>query len=160
MMARVSERAPWVVAGLILGLLIGGAWNLGYFDLTSVPASGAPSTAHADVPPESGAVAVSSQKAGASVLIDSVTVPPPGVWVAVQDVNEDGSLGNVLGAARVKQPASAVVVALLRATLPGQRYAVVLYRDDGNGQFSLAGDSAYIDFDTGAKVVEFFKTTN
>lgn len=156
-MSTITARAPWLIAGLILGLLIGGAWNLGYFTLQPTLTVAATSTSA--LPPESGDVAVATQPAGMSAVIESVTVPPPGVWVAVQEVNEDGSLGNVLGAARVAHPTSNVSVSLLRHTLPGQEYAAVLYRDDGDGAFNVGRDSAYIDFNTGARVVELFKTT-
>lgn len=107
----------------------------------------------------SGAVSVSNQSAGASVLVDSVTVPPPGVWVTVQETHGN-SLGNVLGATRVHGPLSNVVVSLLRNTEPNRTYAVVLYRSDGDGGlFNLKTDSVYVDFDSGKRVVVPFRTT-
>lgn len=107
----------------------------------------------------SGAVSVSNQQAGSSVLVDSVTVPPPGVWVTVQETHGD-SLGNVLGATRVHGPLSNVVVSLLRNTEPNRTYAVVLYRSDGDkGLFNLKTDSVYVDFDSGKRVVVPFRTT-
>ncbi len=108
---------------------------------------------------DSGAVSVSDQVAGASVLVDSVTVPPPGVWVTVQETRGN-TLGNVLGATLVNGPISNVVVSLLRNTEPNRTYAVVLYRDGGNGGlFDLKTDSVYVDFDSGKRVVVPFKTT-
>jgi hypothetical protein len=115
-------------------------------------------TSSSPFPPASGALTVSDQPAGESVRIESVTVPPPGVWVAVVELMPDGTLGNVLGAALARGPRSNLSVSLLRATLPGHRYAAVLYRDDGNGNFLLGEDSAYVDFDTGQRVVAPFKT--
>jgi hypothetical protein len=143
------------MAGLAVALLTG--ITTASLPLPS-PQIDAAATTMSIFPPDSGDVAVSNQPAGVSVLVDSVTVPPPGVWVAVQDVNEDGTLGNVLGAALVGHPESNVSVALLRNTLPGQKYAVVLYRDDGDGQFELGSDSLYVDFDTGQPAEELFKT--
>ena len=150
--------------GIVIGALLASAWFLGggsAFTLVPAPFP-APSAglATSTLPgtPSSGAVAVASQPAGSSVVVESVTVPPPGVWVAVRDVN-GGDLGNVLGAALVGGPRTDVAVPLLRATEPGRRYAVELYRDDGNGAFDLSADSVYVDFDTGERVVAYFSTT-
>lgn len=146
--------------GVALGLLLASAWFLGG---STIPEPVQPSStllATSTLPsfPQSGAVSVNDQPAGTSVMVESVTVPPPGVWVAVREVN-DGSLGNVLGAARVSGPRSAVLIPLLRSTEPGHRYAVELYRDDGSGVFDLATLSVYVDFDTGERVVAYFTTT-
>jgi hypothetical protein len=108
--------------------------------------------------PESGNISVADQAAGTSTVVAWVAVPPPGVWVAVEDLREDGTLGNVLGAERVGGPRSDVVVPLLRATIPGVRYAVVLYRDDGDDVFELGADSVYVDFDTGEPAEAAFRT--
>ncbi len=113
--------------------------------------------ASALVPDASGAVSVADQAAGDSVLIESVTVPPPGVWAVVHEY-DGAERGNALGAERVHGPVSHVVVPLLRSTVPGMTYAVVLYRDNGDGVFNLADDSVYVDFDTGQPVVAPFKT--
>lgn len=158
MMSRFSPGS--FVAGVMLGLLIAGAWFIGntsipksdfgssYRSLTSVPTE----------PLESGAVSVSNQPAGGDVIVESVTVPPPGVWIAVRELN-GGSLGNVLGAAKVGGPRSQISVPLLRATEPNSSYAIELYRDDNNGAFDPSANSVYVDFDTGAPVVAYFKTT-
>lgn len=92
------------------------------------------------------------------MTIESVTVPPPGVWVAVREVNGT-DLGNVLGAERVVGPHGNITVSLLRPTEPNRSYAVQLYRDDNSGNFDPAINSVYVDFDTGARVVAFFNTT-
>lgn len=106
----------------------------------------------------SGSISVADQSAGMVVNIESVTVPPPGVWVAVREV-VSGELGNVLGAERVGGPRSHVSVSLLRATEPGRSYAVQLYRDNGDDVFVIADDSVYVDFTTGEAVVAPFSTT-
>ena len=106
---------------------------------------------------ESSVVSVGTQAAGSLVIVESVTVPPPGVWVAVREVNGN-YLGNVLGATRVKGPRSAISISLLRATEPGLRYAIQLYRDDTGGEFDLSADSVYVDFATGAPAIAYFTT--
>ena len=146
--------------GVALGIMLTSAWFLGGNATPELvqPSSTLLATSTPPSLPQSGAVSVNDQPAGTSVVVESVTVPPPGVWVAVREVN-DGSLGNVLGAARVSGPRSAVSIPLLRTTEPGRRYAVELYRDDGSGVFDLATLSVYVDFDTGERVVAYFTTT-
>ncbi len=147
------------VAGVIFGALLAGAWfSSDTFSLV-FPLSSSPSaTTTAASIPQSGAISVADQPSGESTIVESVTVPPPGVWVAVREADGDG-LGNILGAARVSGPRSNVVVPLLRATEPARLYAVELYRDDNNGKFDPALNSVYVDFDTGARAVAFFTTT-
>jgi hypothetical protein len=147
------------IAGAMLGALLTAAWFFG--DNPELlprisPARLATTTESATL--ESGAVSVANQPFGESATVESVTVPPPGVWVAVREVN-GGDLGNVLGAERVAGPRSAVTITLLRATEPGRSYAIQLYRDDNNGSFDPAINSVYVDFDTGARVVSYFTTT-
>lgn len=143
----------------MLGALLVGVWftndNLGSFPLSS---SSLLATTTASLRGESGAVSVTNQPSGESVIIESVTVPPPGVWVAVREASGT-DLGNVLGAERVVGPHGNISVSLLRPTEPGRSYAVQLYRDDNNGNFDPAVNSVYVDFDTGARVVAFFTTT-
>jgi hypothetical protein len=155
--------------GIIFGVVLTGAWFLGNgkpaestsADIPLALATTSASTAAtpaANTPDASGAVSVSDQKAGMTVLVESVTVPPPGVWVAVREVTASG-LGNILGAALAKGPRSSFPVPLLRATEPGNAYAVELYRDDGDGLFDPNSDSAYVDFATSDPVIAQFTTT-
>jgi len=148
---------PSFVAGTVFGVLLAG---IGFFsnDLSLFSESPAPSAASDEQSYTSDLISVAAQAAGTEVIIGSVSVPSPGVWLAVREfVGEN--LGNVLGAARAGTPRTEVVVPLLRATLPGRAYAVELYRDDNNGEFDPAKNSVYIDFDTGERVVVRFSTT-
>lgn len=147
------------VAGAAVGAVLAGAWFLGGGSVTLPDAAsrGAATSTDERAAPESGAVSVAAQPAGDTVIVESVTVPPPGVWVAVREVR-GGELGNVLGAARASGPRSNFTVHLLRTTEPDRPYAVELYRDDAGGVFDLAKMSAYVDFDTGARVVARFRT--
>jgi hypothetical protein len=156
MIAKFSASS--FISGVAIGVLATAAWFLGA-NASLFPASLSVATSptkNATIP-ESGAVAVADQGAGAEVLVESVTVPPPGVWVAVREVN-GSDLGNVLGALRVGGPRTQVSVPLLRDTEAGRSYAVELYRDDNNGQFDPALNSVYVDFDTGSRVTVYFKT--
>lgn len=147
------------VAGVMLGALLVGAWfsNDG-IKLAPLFSSSLTATTTGSGVPESGAVSVANQLPGENVVIESLTVPPPGIWVAVREAN-GADLGNVLGAARVIGPHSSVTVSLLRPTEPNRSYAVQLYRDDNGGLFDPAVNSVYVDFDTGARVVAYFSTT-
>ena len=151
------------ISGLFIGLLGALIWLSG--GISSLPALPFPiegqSTSTTGTPigfSESGSVSVTSQVAGMSVLVESVTVPPPGVWVAVREV-AGRDLGNVLGAQKVGGPRTNVLVRLLRATETGNRYAVEVYRDDGDGVFDPATDSLYVDLETGMPAVSYFDTT-
>lgn len=150
------------IGGLMVGLLLAGAW---FFRDGSVPLNVSPSSPFATstqflptASTRSGAISVANQPSGDTVNVESVTVPPPGVWVAVREMNGN-ELGNILGAARVSGPRSAISVSLLRATLPRRSYAIELYRDDSSGVFNSSTNSVYVDFDTGERVVAYFTTT-
>ncbi len=107
----------------------------------------------------SGAVSVVDQPAGNTVMVQSVTVPPPGVWLAVRET-KGKFLSNILGAARVHGPRSKVTVYLLRNTEPNRTYVVELYRPHEKGSgFDYKADSVYVDFDTGKPVIVPFRTT-
>lgn len=147
------------VAGVMLGALLVGAWfSNDDIKLAPIFSSSFTATTTSSGVPESGAVSVANQAPGENVVIESLTVPPPGIWVAVREANGT-DLGNVLGAARVIGPHSSLTVPLLRPTESNRSYAVQLYRDDNNGAFDPAVNSVYVDFDTGARVVAYFSTT-
>lgn len=157
-------RSPLVLVslGFVLGAFVASAW----FFRGALPILGpnplmATSTDFSGwriSPSPSGAVSVVDQTSGTSVLVDSVTVPPPGVWVAVEEFSSDGMLGNVLGATRVRAPSRDVIVELLRGTEPDRTYVIVFYRDNGDDAFSTDVDSVYVDFDTGERVEAPFRT--
>lgn len=160
-MEQLSRLSVFFI-GLGVGLAVSAAWFLGDTEhlLPDTDRSEASETASSSpvlTTTDAGAVSVMDQKAGDTVTVASVTVPPPGVWVAVREVTGD-TLGNVLGAVRVHGPLSNVEVPLLRATVPGQVYAVTLYRDDGSPEFDPTQSSVYVDFDTGERVTALFKT--
>ena len=144
----------------MLGILLVGAWYISN-DSSLFPISSTPSvtTDVSRLAQGSGAVSVMDQPAGRAVTIESLTVPPPGVWIAVREVNGN-DLGNVLGAVRANGPRRSIQIPLLRDTVLGSLYAVELYRDNGDDVFDLATDSVYVDFASGAPAVSYFKTTD
>ncbi len=151
-------RSTIFFIGAAVGFAISAAWFLG----ASVPnlfseKSHLSSTKHSpsELLKESNAVSIRDQSAGMTVVVGAVTVS--GVWVAVHEMTA-GNTGNILGAALTREPVSEFIVPLLRATEPGRTYAVVLYRDDGDGAFDHTKDSVYVDFETGERVAATFKT--
>ena len=145
------------VAGVMLGVLLTGAWFFSE-NTASMPASSfSVATSTETAASKSGALSVINQPAGMSISVESVTVPPPGVWIAAREMNGT-DLENVLGAARVNGPRSNVSISLLRSTEANHSYAVELYRDDNNGSFDPSVNSVYVDFNTGAPVIAYFTT--
>ncbi|TSC72265.1 MAG: hypothetical protein G01um101470_368 [Parcubacteria group bacterium Gr01-1014_70] len=84
---------------------------------------------------------IENQRAGVSVFVKRVEFPETR-WIVLRDVNDDGTLGNILGAGWF--PAGAhenVSVPLLRSTVGGEQYRAVLYADtNGNKQFEHKTD--------------------
>lgn len=83
-------------------------------------------------------VDVADQHAASFVILSGVTLAAPS-WVAVHE-SLDGQPGNILGATIFNAGASRGKLELLRATSPGQRYYVRLYRDNGDREFDLQTD--------------------
>lgn len=79
------------------------------------------------------------QTAGASVKVSGVSATKV-TWVAVRE-NNAGKLGNILGARRIEAGNDQNVdVMLLRPTVKGQEYFVVLFEDDGDKIFNHKTD--------------------
>lgn len=80
-------------------------------------------------------VEVEDQRAGMEVKVSSLALSEMG-WVGVRD-----SDGRVLGAGRFEAGSyKNVAVPLLRATVAGDAYQVLLYADDGDREFDLHKD--------------------
>lgn len=88
-----------------------------------------------------GSLSVSDQTAGSVVTIRSATFPTDDGWVAVRTMN-NGTLGNILGAARYSKSQGLVPeeVELLAPTRAGSEYAVVFFTENGDRKFDLATD--------------------
>jgi hypothetical protein len=80
------------------------------------------------------AVLVSDQAAGNTVTVASVETSES-TWVAIRE-GVNGGMGNILGASRIDAGASNnIVVDLLRPTMAGNDYYVVLFNDNGDRMF-------------------------
>jgi len=164
----MNDTGNRVIAGVVVVLIVIGAWYLG----TSLkPTSGTSTTIDTSTTGSSvdgsyntgantgttgtgtmsdtgtvkvsgEAITVSDQPAGSYVMVSSVTLPQMG-WVAVRD-----SSGHTLGAARFDAGTySAVQVPLLRNTTSGEHYQVLLYVDDGDKVFDLHKDTLVMNSD-------------
>lgn len=88
-----------------------------------------------------GEVEVTNQAAGTSVALSSATYPVSEGWIGVRDYS-NGQLGGLLGVVRFSESQGLVpsAVVLQRPTVAGKEYAVVVYTESGDRQFSLAND--------------------
>ena len=88
-----------------------------------------------------GSVTVADQPASASVTLDSATYPVSEGWIGVREYNND-QLGCILGVVRFSESQELVPseITLQRTTIPGNRYAVVIFTEDGDRSFNLAND--------------------
>jgi hypothetical protein len=140
-----------VIAVIVFIILLIGAWYLGRAQGAALAsgtmmnssaamalsnASSSDTGATTSSAEASGAsVSVADQTAGKTVAINSVTLGKVG-WVAIREKR-----GRILGAERFNAGTSnRGVVSLLRATVAGQHYDVVLYIDNGDKAFDLHKD--------------------
>ena len=88
-----------------------------------------------------GEVVVSDQEAGMSVSLESAVYPVSEGWIGVRDFNNE-QLGLIKGVARFSESDGLVPaqIVLQAPTVAGNTYAVVIYTEDGDRDFSLAGD--------------------
>lgn len=154
----VPPRRSYFIPALLFALaaiVVGGSWFLAAGEPRITSEAASDEALRLAIASE--LVSVSSQPAGSSVMVERVNVDAPAVWVVVAEMRGD-VVWRALGAFHTLGTSNSVPVPLLRATAPQSEYAIILYRDDGDGQFELHGDSAFIDFETGARVRKDFKT--
>lgn len=101
----------------------------------------APEAEVVTLPVGDGKVEVANQAAGTSIALQSATYPVSEGWIGVREYN-DGQLGGLLGVVRFSEAQGLVPseVTLQRSTVAGKEYAVVVYTESGDRQFSLAND--------------------
>jgi hypothetical protein len=89
-----------------------------------------------------GSVLVSNQTAGKTVVIDSLSLPTESGWIVVREFT-NGSIGNILGAARysVEEGLIPKSIELIRGTTAGGTYQVVFFKNEGAVEFNLSEDT-------------------
>ncbi|MFA6095988.1 MAG: hypothetical protein WC767_04080 [Candidatus Paceibacterota bacterium] len=119
-----------VVLGLILGDIIG--VSLGNQQKEALEGINATSSPYM--------VIATDQMAGDTVVVSEAT-SDVSAWLAVRENNGE-LLGRILGAHRMDAGSvRGLVVDLLRPTTANLMYAVVMYRDDGDGAFDSKLDA-------------------
>ncbi len=88
-----------------------------------------------------GKVTVEDQKSSKTVALAGATYPVSEGWIGVREYNNE-KLGYILGVARFSESQGLIPseITLLRPTTAGNNYAIVIYKEDGDFDFSLAGD--------------------
>jgi hypothetical protein len=88
-----------------------------------------------------GEVVVTDQEAGMSVTLESAVYPVSEGWIGVRDYNNE-ELGLIKGVARFSESDGLVPaeIILQAPTVAGMTYAIVIFTEDGDRDFSLAGD--------------------
>ena len=144
-----SNRTNWIIIGTVAVVLILGGWWLfmGKADdsqgaVATTTGTGTPTTGTTVTPTvpvttttASGeTVSVQNQAAGASVAISGMNLTRES-WVAVRDAK------SILGAGRFAAGATSGTVKLLRSTVKGETYQVVVYVDDGDKKFDFKVDA-------------------
>ena len=88
-----------------------------------------------------GDIVVEAQPASRSITIEKAEYPVAEGWIGVREYN-DGELGYILGVNRFSESQGLVPeqIELVRATTAGTEYAIVVYQEDGDFDFSTAGD--------------------
>ena len=103
------------------------------------------------------AILVRNQEAGINVNIELVTLENAG-WVVIHEDN-NGVLGNALGAQLFDVGPSKGVVELLRGTEAGKTYYATIRQDDGDRAFDLTRDLLLSDSEGNPVQIKFEATT-
>mgnify|MGYP000474667361 CR=1 FL=1 len=102
------------------------------------------------------AISVPNQKPGVNVNIEFVTLENTG-WVVIHE-DDNGTLGNALGAQLFDAGPSSGTVELLRGMEEGKTYYATIRQDDGDRAFDLTKDLLLSD-ETGNPVQAKFKAS-
>ena len=88
-----------------------------------------------------GSVDVKNQPAAMSVELNKVTYPVSEGWIGVREYT-NGELGFIKGVVRFSESQGLVPneIILQQPTIAGRDYAIVIYSEDGDFKFNLAGD--------------------
>ncbi len=144
-----TQDSQKTLVAFVVGLLIGGmlVWafggpsdNAGKKDTKKTDEVTASTTKEVEGDSSASAVKtgdanikIADQGAGMTVKIDAATYPVEEGWIAVRDYQDDKE-GYVLGAVRFskRDGLNPMEIDLLRPTVAGQKYAISLYKEDGD----------------------------
>lgn len=105
-----------------------------------------------------GSVEVADQDAGTVVALGEVKMPVGNGWLVVHELTDAGALANALGAVRYSgaEGLTPSTIELLRATVAGKSYRVVVYSENGDRVFDKADDTPVLTPE-GARIEGAFK---
>lgn len=158
-----SDELKTAATGFLPGAVVGAAVVWLAMSMTPAPApvptlpsdtkdTETPITETKAAPASASVLDVIDQPAGRAVVVKRLDVAATS-WIAVRDYADD-KIGNVLGAVRrEKGTAQNAVIDLLRATEPGKKYVVVIFTDNGDGEFSTKTDTPLKDSTDTVKAV-------
>lgn len=146
-----NDESKKTLVAFVVGLLIGGMLVWAFSEPsdnkddngtnTEITASTTDSSADADDEDDAtpsfemgdADIEIDDQAAGNSVEISSATYPVEEGWIAVRDYQDDKE-GYVLGAVRFskRDGLNPMEIVLQRPTVAGQKYAISLYKEDGD----------------------------
>jgi hypothetical protein len=108
---------------------------------TNTTQSERPTEPRAELQVGAGEIVVPDQAASASIELESATYPVSEGWIGVRQFNND-QLGYILGVVRFSESQGLIPseIILQQPTTAGNRYAVVVFTEDGDFNFNLAGD--------------------
>ena len=88
-----------------------------------------------------GSISIADQPAGLSVEMISAEYPVEEGWIGVRTY-ENEQLSNILGVNRFSASQGLIpeAIQLVTPTVPGTTYAIVVFEEDGDFDFSLSGD--------------------
>jgi hypothetical protein len=88
-----------------------------------------------------GKVEIKDQEASSLISLEGAEYPVSEGWIGVRDYTDE-KLGMILGVVRFSESQGLVPsnIILQRPTTAGKTYAVVIYTEDGDRDFNLAGD--------------------
>jgi hypothetical protein len=142
-----------LLIALVLGILIGlGSFWLwgnrsnsmnqlapeGLLDTTTAASSTAVEEGDGGLTGSGPAVKIEDQNPGRLVVVYQVSLTKPG-WVVIRD-NNNGQVGNILGARLFDSGKNSGLIPLLRATVVDKKYFAVLHNDNGDNIFDPKKD--------------------
>ena len=142
-----AKYTGMIVLGIIVGVAIAWGWTAlrssKTTESTATPTTEEGSTTtNSTVAPAQGSdpslTIMTPQSPGTSVSVEKAIVASP-TWVVVYE-NNNGKLGNALGAGLFFPEKQSGTVELLRATMSGKSYLAVKQVDNGDRKFSLKDD--------------------
>ena len=153
-----NKRAVvWVIVFIVIALLA--AWWLlrqGSSNNTAAVGDLGVASSTSAVDSTGAEITVNDQFPGSIIFINSVTLPHSG-WVVIRK-NEKGNPGTIVGAGYFDAITHIGEVDLAQATVDGDQYFAILYRDNGDKHFSLGGDQPLLT-STGQSIQTTFSVT-